>query len=135
MPEFLSLFGDFKWSKFYDIQKYIQNRNASLAVTSNIFGQTLKILSSLKILPIFHLYFFDDVIEGQYHNVRIKLLETKLGLKSLNLATALRHAIFLTIIGLFYILSAFGGLEFWLQYCLFLAGKQPVYVQLYQFCF
>ena len=86
MPEFLSLFGVFKWFKSFNV--YDKDGKIKTAQTiSKAQKQFYKMFSSLKIIPFFHLFILDDVIEGVYHDVSIRLLETKFGYKAINLMT------------------------------------------------
>lgn len=106
MPEFLSLFGNFKWSKSFDIQN--QNRiDNHLIATLKLVKENYNTLRSLKILPIFHLTSFDDVIEGKYHDVGIKLLETTLGLKTIEPAAVVILVLSYIFLGCFFVVMLF----------------------------
>ncbi len=107
MPEFLTLFGNFRWYK----SSYLGRGPAEMKrfeTISKANKQIYKVLSSLKITPFFHLFSLDDVIEGSYHNVGIKLLETKLGLKAVNILTSFVFAMILAFVVPFYFII--GGL-------------------------
>ena len=88
MPEFLSLFGNFRWSKAFLHEcgnKFEQKRYYEAISKQN--KHIYKTLMTLRIMPLFHLFSLDDTIEGSYNHVDVKLLETKIGYKAVNIIT------------------------------------------------
>lgn len=105
MPEFLSLFGEFKWSKsssLMDGNEYEQRKQVKRISEQNKL--IYKTLTMLRVMPIFHLFSIDDTIEGFYHNVGVRLLETKIGYKAINILTVLFFAFVFAFVSPIYIL-------------------------------
>ena len=86
MPEFLSLFGNFSWSKY---------------VVKDIRG-IFKKFKTLKIFPITHLFAFDDLILGEYGGINLKLYEIRTGFRAINLPIVLMFVIILCIVAPIY---------------------------------
>ena len=70
MQDFLAIFGDFEWNKK---EPFLEN-----------YSLILHELKKLKIVPSFLLYLFDDVIEGTYNDIYLKITEIRVGAKAVH---------------------------------------------------
>lgn len=80
MKDFLNIFGDFSWSKYSDGKLH--------TITTDFVAS--------KIFPITHLFTFDDIIEGNYSSIDLRIYEMKTGFKALNLILVLIFLIVLS---------------------------------------
>lgn len=105
MPEFLSLFGNFRWAKAFSHENGNDfEQKKQLETISKQNKLIYRMLTTLKVMPLFHLFSLDDTIEGVYHNVGVKLLEIKIGYKAINIMTVFLFAVVLAFVLPIYIL-------------------------------
>lgn len=91
MPEFLSLFGNFRWSKY---------------IVKDMRG-IINEFKTLKIFPLAHFIAFDDLIQGEYGGINLKLYETRTGFRAINLVIVLILSVALCIAGTIYFSVSF----------------------------
>ena len=91
MPEFLSLFGNFRWCKY---------------IVKDMRG-IINEFKTLKIFPLAHFIAFDDLIQGEYGGINLKLYETRTGFRAINLVIVLILSVALCIAGTIYFSVSF----------------------------
>ena len=91
MPEFLSLFGNFRWCKY---------------IVKDMRG-IINEFKALKIFPLAHFISFDDLIYGEYGGINLKLYETRTGFRAINLVIILILSVLLCIAGTIYFAVSF----------------------------
>lgn len=91
MPDFLSIFGTFSWSKY----------------AKDNFTSMSKFIRSLKIFPKTLFLGFDDMIGGEYDGVDIEIIETRTGRFAFSILGALIFLFVLSILLIFILTSLF----------------------------